>query len=96
MIKRLATDHRTPRLQRWLLLGLALYLVSPIDVIPDFVPGIGQLDDALLVIIALRALLHRHGADRIGEAWPGPESSLRVVLHAAGAPADGTTLVADR
>lgn len=85
LIKRLAADPVTPRSQRLVLLLLIVYLLVPIDIVPDFIPVAGQLDDAVLVTIALGWLLRTHGEPAIREAWPGPESSLRVVLHAAGA-----------
>jgi uncharacterized membrane protein YkvA (DUF1232 family) len=53
---------RHPAAPGWLKLGAALivlYVLSPIDLIPDFIPGIGLLDDVVLVPLAIRFLLNR-------------------------------------
>jgi uncharacterized membrane protein YkvA (DUF1232 family) len=54
LVRRLATDPSTPRRHRLLLLALVAYLASPIDLIPDFIPVLGQLDDAIAVVLVLR------------------------------------------
>jgi uncharacterized membrane protein YkvA (DUF1232 family) len=91
MIRRLAANPATPRTEKLLLLALVAYLISPIDLVPDFLPGAGQVDDAVLVTLALRRLLRIHGQAGIVAAWPGPASSLRLVLRAAGAADAGRT-----
>ena len=53
-LRRVAADPRTPRRARWWLIGLAIYIASPIDPIPDFLPVIGHLDEVILVPIILR------------------------------------------
>jgi uncharacterized membrane protein YkvA (DUF1232 family) len=53
-LRRVAADPRTPRRARWWLIGLAVYIASPIDPIPDFIPVIGHLDEIILVPIILR------------------------------------------
>jgi uncharacterized membrane protein YkvA (DUF1232 family) len=53
-LRRVAADPRTPRRARWWLIGLAVYIASPIDPIPDFLPVIGHLDEIILVPIILR------------------------------------------
>lgn len=50
----LSRDERVPRRVRWALIGLAIYIASPIDPIPDFLPGIGHLDELILVPFILR------------------------------------------
>lgn len=85
MVRRLVAQPATTRGQRIALALLAVYLLSPIDVVPDFLPIAGQLDDAILVALALGWLLRTHGEAAIRDAWPGPDSSLRVVLRTAGA-----------
>ena len=86
MFKRLLARPDTAWWERPMLVVLVAYLLSPLDLVPDFVPVAGQLDDAVIVVLVLAVLLRRHGEAAIRAAWPGPESSLRMVLRAAGRP----------
>ncbi len=83
LVRRLLGDPRVPRRRRVLLLLLVAYLASPIDLVPDVIPVAGQLDDAILVALALRALLRGGGEALVREHWPGPERSLAVLLALA-------------
>lgn len=83
LFKRLLTDPRVEWWRKALLVAVIVYLASPIDLIPDFIPVAGQLDDALLVLIALRVLLHGSGPTLLAEHWPGPRRSLQVILRFA-------------
>jgi uncharacterized membrane protein YkvA (DUF1232 family) len=89
LVGRLARDPRISRPRRALLFVVLAYLAMPIDLIPDFLPGPGQLDDAVLLALALRVLARGGGADLVREAWPGPDASLRLILRAAGFEANG-------
>jgi uncharacterized membrane protein YkvA (DUF1232 family) len=83
LVSRLLADPRTPRRRKLLLLALAGYLALPFDLVPDFIPVAGQLDDAILVALVLRRLL-RADESLVREHWPGPERSLGVLLRLAG------------
>src|SRR5215210_5071890 len=83
LFARLARDPRMPRSSKLMLAGMAAHLASPIDLIPDFIPVLGQLDDALLLALVLRRLLGRAGPELVREHWPGPDASLRAVLRLA-------------
>ena len=86
LVRRLLGDPRVPRRARLVLGALLLYLVSPIDLVPDFIPVAGQLDDAILLALVLRWLLRTAGADLVRAHWPGPQRSLAVVLREAQRP----------
>src|SRR6187399_1063502 len=85
LVTRLAHDPRVPRRRKLLLLALVGYLALPFDLVPDFIPVAGQLDDVLVVALVLRRFLRSGGEPLVREHWPGPERSLRLVLRTAGA-----------
>ena len=83
LFKRLLADPRVEWWRKVLLVLVIVYLASPIDLVPDFIPVAGQLDDAILVVIALRVLLRGSGPRLLAEHWPGPRQSLLVILRFA-------------
>jgi uncharacterized membrane protein YkvA (DUF1232 family) len=84
LVRRLLGDERLSRPARLALLGLLGYLALPFDLVPDVIPVAGQLDDVLLLVLVLRAVLRSAGPDAVRRHWPGPEPSLRLVLRALG------------
>ena len=84
LFKRLAADPRVPRRQKAALVALGAYLAMPFDLVPDFIPVAGQLDDAILVALVLRRVTRAGGSRLVSEHWPGPSSSLALVLRLAG------------
>jgi uncharacterized membrane protein YkvA (DUF1232 family) len=87
LFSRLLSDPRATRAQRLMLIGLVAYLSMPFDLVPDFIPVAGQLDDAIVALLVLRTVLRAGRADLVREHWPGPEASLAAVLRLAGQPA---------
>jgi uncharacterized membrane protein YkvA (DUF1232 family) len=83
LCSRLLKDPRVPRRKKALLLALAGYLALPFDLVPDFVPVAGQLDDVVIVAVVLRGLLRGGGEPLVREHWPGPDNSLALVLSLA-------------
>jgi uncharacterized membrane protein YkvA (DUF1232 family) len=88
LLGRLLRDPRVSRGDRLLLLAIVPYLALPFDLVPDFLPVVGQLDDALLVAWVVRRLARGSGRALIEEHWPGPERGRMLILRLAGA-ADG-------
>jgi uncharacterized membrane protein YkvA (DUF1232 family) len=89
LVSRLARDSRVSRPRRVALFAVLGYLALPIDLVPDFLPGIGQLDDAVVLGLALRVIVRGGGSELVREAWPGPQASLALVLRAAGLETNG-------
>ena len=84
LVTRLARDPRVPRRRKLLLFALVGYLALPFDLVPDFIPVAGQLDDAVIVAVVLRQFIRAGGEPMMHELWPGPAQSLALILRLAG------------
>ena len=83
LVGRLARDPRVPRRRKLILVALVGYLALPFDLVPDFIPVAGQLDDAVIVALVLRHFIRSGGEPLIRELWPGPDQSLALILRLA-------------
>lgn len=63
---------------------LLVYLASPIDLVPDFLPVVGYADDAVVVALVLRSVVRSAGVDALARHWPGTPSGLAVIEQLAG------------
>jgi uncharacterized membrane protein YkvA (DUF1232 family) len=78
--RRLRRDPRVPRGAKLAVAFAALWVVSPIDLIPEFLPIIGPLDDVIVVALALRYAARRVPRDVLFEAWPAEPRILERLL----------------
>ena len=81
LFKRLAGDPRVPGGSKALLLVGVAWFASPIDLIPEFIPVLGPLDDAVVAAVILRHLLRTAGDDVISEHWRGDPATLERLLR---------------
>ena len=85
LFKDLVRDERVPRGAKVWLGVAAVWLASPIDLIPEFVPVLGPLDDAIVAAAVLRHLVRRAGSDVVYEHWRGDPATIARVLRLFGA-----------
>jgi uncharacterized membrane protein YkvA (DUF1232 family) len=83
LVTRLVGDPRVPRRRKLLLVAVVGYLALPFDLVPDFIPVAGQVDDAIVVALVLRHFVRAVGEGLIRELWPGPAESLALILRLA-------------
>ena len=79
LIWRLSRDPRVPARSKASLVLLGGYLVSPVELIPDFIPGVGQLDDIVVAAFVLDQMLNRVPAEIVREHWDGDRDVLELV-----------------
>lgn len=84
LLRSLITDGSVPVDVRIVLVGLVAWIVSPIDLIPEFIPGLGPLDDVIVSIVALRYVRRRLGVDALRARWVGSEQGFAVLIRVIG------------
>ena len=84
LLRRLAGDRTLSRSIRFRLWLLLVYLISPIDLIPDFIPVLGYADDVIIVAIALRSITRQAGPEALERHWPGTPEGLATLRGLAG------------
>jgi uncharacterized membrane protein YkvA (DUF1232 family) len=83
LVRRLRADPRVPWQARAAMVLAGLWVLSPIDLLPEFLPVIGPLDDVVVVALALRYAARRVPSEVLVEAWPGEP---RLLERLVGAP----------
>jgi uncharacterized membrane protein YkvA (DUF1232 family) len=81
LVNRLSRDRTIPRRTRWWIWALLMYLASPIDLVPDFVPVIGFADDAIVTSFVLRHVIARSDSSKLAEHWPGSPDGLATLTR---------------
>lgn len=87
LLRRLTADRTLTRGIRVRLVLLLVYLASPIDLVPDFLPVIGYADDAIIVALVLRSVIRAAGHGPLERHWPGTLAGLGIIQRLAGAAA---------
>jgi uncharacterized membrane protein YkvA (DUF1232 family) len=77
MLWGLITDPRVVLIDKLLVAGAIAYIVAPIDLIPDFIPFLGEIDDVYLLVISIRRLMENAGRTVLLSHWTGDPASLR-------------------
>lgn len=76
---RLLTDARVPKTEKMLVGGAIIYAIIPLDLIPDMIPFVGQVDDAYLIAITLLRLIDRTDPEVVREHWSGGGDVVQLI-----------------
>jgi uncharacterized membrane protein YkvA (DUF1232 family) len=91
LVRRLIVDRRVPRGVRIALGALLVYLVLPIDLIPDVIPVLGYADDAIVVAVVLRFATRHAGSEALDRHWRGTAEGLESIRLFAGLAPSGVS-----
>ncbi len=83
LVRSARADPAMPRQNRLALGAVLLYLRSPIDLLPDLLPGIGTVDDLIIAGVVLRRVARRVGTPALRSHWPGSDMDFDLVCRLA-------------
>ena len=84
LLRSLIGDRSAPLDVRLVLVGLVAWILSPIDLIPEFIPVLGPMDDVVVAIVAMRYVRRRVGAEDLRQRWVGSEAGFAMLLRVIG------------
>jgi uncharacterized membrane protein YkvA (DUF1232 family) len=84
LLRSLIADPTVPLDVRIVLVGLLAWIVSPIDLIPEFIPGLGPIDDIVVAVAALRFVRRRVGLSEMRARWKGSAEGFAVIARVVG------------
>jgi uncharacterized membrane protein YkvA (DUF1232 family) len=84
MLRSIVRDPSSPTDVRIVLVGLLVWILSPIDLIPEFIPVLGPLDDVVVAIVALRYVRRRIGVDGMRSRWTGSDDGFAFLGRVVG------------
>jgi uncharacterized membrane protein YkvA (DUF1232 family) len=84
LVRDLVTDRSAPRGVRVALVILLVWLISPIDLVPEFIPVLGPLDDVIVAVVVLRFVRRRLGDEELRRRWRGTDDGYRVLTRFLG------------
>jgi len=84
MLRDIVRDPTSPPDVRLVLVGLLIWILSPIDLIPEFIPVVGPVDDVLVAVVALRFVRRRIGVDAMRARWGGTDDGFGLLGRVVG------------
>jgi len=85
LLRSLIGDRSAPLDVRVVLVGLVAWIISPIDLIPEFIPVLGPIDDIVVAVVAMRFVRRRMGVEDLRRRWSGSPDSFALLLRVIGA-----------
>jgi uncharacterized membrane protein YkvA (DUF1232 family) len=84
LLRSLIGDRTAPPDVRLVLIGLVAWILSPIDLIPEFIPVLGPMDDVVVAIVAMRYVRRRVGTADLRRRWTGSDAGFAMLLSVIG------------
>ncbi len=84
LLRSVINDRTAPLDVRLVIGGLLLWIISPIDLIPEFIPVIGPIDDVVVAVLALRYIRRRLGSQDLRGRWVGSEDGFALLARVIG------------
>jgi uncharacterized membrane protein YkvA (DUF1232 family) len=84
LLRSVIGDRSAPPDVRLVLVGLVAWIISPIDLIPEFIPVLGPIDDVVVAVVAMRYVRRRVGIEDLRRRWTGTDDGFALLVRVIG------------